>query len=127
MKKKRKKETATNVEQLLVQRNELVLAEMIANSEALRLRFRVGNTGVSLRDRLYVPRPKVHGCCAIGAYLACKASPSGGGVSVYKDFAELTGLQPGSVFRGNDREFEGWSDPDEAVGVAYRAYHTVDG
>lgn len=113
------------------EKRELALAEMIANSEALGLAFCTGSTGVSLnrRENRWDPDDNGDGCCAIGAYLACKASPSDGRESAYTDFRRLTGLAPNMIFRGNDAvELDTeWSDPDEAVGVAFRAYHTVHG
>lgn len=111
----------------LIMRRERVLAEMIANGAEHGLEFREGAHGLRSDKDRYVPIGS--GCCAIGAYVACKARTVGPSLyDVYREFTARTGLDHARVYSGNDGySDDGWSDPDVAVGAAYRAYHLVDG
>lgn len=111
----------------LMMRREQVLAEMIANAETLGLKFTKGTPGISYEGDRYRPFAGKE-CCAIGAYMACKTSTGKQKYpDAYVDFEELSGLAYEQVYSGNDGvdDDQSWGDPDEAVGVAYRAYHSV--
>ena len=139
-KKKTKKRTR-------VPREELVLAEMIANGQSHGLKFASGATGLDSVVKkgtrgvmLFEPCGSGHSC-AIGAYLACKSrsidylsrwgmeSGDYSELGQYTAFERAAGVRSGDVYIGNDRttvDDYGWTSRAEGIGVAYRAFHKVN-
>jgi hypothetical protein len=103
-----------------VPKDELVLAEALANAEAEGLKFAQGTFGLSERGR---PHPEGV-VCVMGAYTLGVRTKNR-----FSLFTRLTGLDDYRTYLGNDRAREtGWDcaaeDNGETLGYAFRVAMT---
>lgn len=116
-----------------VPREELLLAEAIANSMAAGVDYARYTLGVAPDLRgVYTPIDS-DGlcCCAVGALLIGRSGPDLGNISDDTDENEVianalgTHVEVEMVYAGNDSYDEEWESREEGIGIGYRCFHTV--